>query len=143
MLCTKLTQHCKSTIYTLIKKKNRKTKNKGALPCRSVETRRTQSSDPASHLPTQTGKLLHKLLHTPPPNSLSSILNCARFQILTPAQTSKYTCSPTTSLFPRSSPGQPQHRLIWTKAVLAVLVPAPAPSSQQSVLPEATTGGRR
>lgn len=115
------------------------------MPCRSVETR----DEPKAQIQPATcqhrqEKLLHKLLHTPPPNSLSSILNCARFQILTPAQTSKYTQNPTTSFSHAPSPGQAPASLIWTKAVLfAVLVPGSRPSSHSlSSLKQPPEGAR-
>lgn len=106
MLCTrKLTQHCRSTIYTSIKK-NRKTKTRG-LALQEVETRRrTQAQDPASHLPNHRQENLHKLLHTPPPNSLSSILNCARISNLNTCSDFKIYPESNHFLFPRSSPGQ-------------------------------------
>lgn len=115
------------------------------MPCRSVETR----DEPKDQIQPATcqhrqEKLLHKLLHTPPPNSLSSILNCTRFQILTPAQTSKYTQNPTTSFSHAPSPGQAPASLIWTKAVLfAVLVPGSRPSSHSlSSLKQPPEGAR-
>ena len=178
----KVTQYCKSTIYTSIKKKKkteRKTENKGALAlqecrdqgchfllqgifptqgsnpgllhCRQTlyhlshrrDQRQTQSSNPASHLPTQTGKTFAQTFAHPTPQQ--SVLNLELYPIsnLNTCLVVKIYLESNHFLFPRS--------LTWSGPSIAHLDqcsplrstdPRLPPQLSQSVLPAATTGGR-
>ena len=129
----KLTQYCKSTIYTSILKNRKKKQKQGGLALQECrDQRRPQSSNPASHLPTQTGKnFALTFAHTPPQQSVLNLELYPISNLNTPAQSSKYTRNPTTSFSHAPSPGQGPASLTWTNAVsFAVLVaPGPHPSS--------------